>query len=81
MLNLPGHHGTAAIVAEITENRYGNYASIVISDCDRRISLEFELTDGDSYENDMHKVDTLVDALQTFRRALKKLHAKPDASA
>lgn len=73
MLNLPGHHSTAAIVAEVTTDgpgRYDTYAVVQISDCDRKITLEFNPSDADAHENDLHKVDTLIACLRKFRRGL-----------
>ena len=41
-----------------------------ISDCDRRISLRFDLDSEGYRENSLHKLDTLVAALRVFREAL-----------
>lgn len=60
----------------VIEDRWSS-ASIQISDCDRKISLEFDLGSADQYENDLYKVDTLIKSLQKFRRALNKHHKKP----
>ena len=75
MLNLPGHHSTAAIAAEVVTTgpgRYDTNAFVQISDCDRRIALDFCLHDADEHENNLYKVDTLISSLRTFRRALVK---------
>lgn len=74
MLNLPGHQSTASIVAEIVREAGGwHEATFDISDCDRKISLSFGLSAG-SMENNLYKVDTIIDAAKTFRRALVKAH-------
>lgn len=73
LLNLPGHHSTAAIVAEINtpsnSERYA-YAHVTISDCSRTISLEFSPGDESQHVNDLHKVDVMIDVLRKFRRGL-----------
>ena len=43
---------------------------VEIADCDRRITLEFELDSDEARENSLHKLDTLVAALRLFREAL-----------
>lgn len=79
MLNLPGHHSTASIVAEVTrrgEGRYDTDAFIQISDCDRKIMLDFQPLDPDEHANDLYKIDTLLDTLRTFKRGLVKAHRR-----
>lgn len=69
LLNLPGYHSTAAIVAEVVlTNDPWSRAEIVISDCTRTISLEFSPGDPDSRENDLHKIDTMIRHLKEFRK-------------
>jgi hypothetical protein len=41
-----------------------------IADCDRRISLEFDIDSPTGRDNSLHKLDTLVSALRLFREAL-----------
>jgi len=75
MLNLPGHHSTAAIVAEVVQTGDGKYSTeayLQISDCDRRIRLDFCIHDLDDHENNLHKIDTLISSLRSFRRAVVK---------
>ena len=72
LLNLPGYQSTAAIVAEVVTDEYGAEASVQISDCTRKISLEFYAGRQEDHENNLHKVDTMLDALRVFRRALVK---------
>lgn len=69
---MPGHHSTAAIVAEVHFGDFSPDASIHISDCSRKIMLEFSPHNRETHENDLHKVDTMIDVLKAFRRALLK---------
>jgi hypothetical protein len=69
LLNLPGHHSTAAIVAELVPGT--GYSYINISDCSRQISIECPYADADDFENTLYKVDTMIDCLQKYRKALK----------
>ena len=41
-----------------------------IADCDRRISLEFDVESEWGRENSLHKLDTLEAAIRLFREAL-----------
>ena len=87
MLNLPGHHSTAAIVAEIentvvTGEEYPD-ACFQISDCNRSISLDFESLHRyyddpreDVMANDIHKIDVMLDALKAFRKGLLVEHER-----
>ena len=62
-------------MAEVVVNgsgRYDTYATVQISDCDRKINLEFSPGDLDSHENDLHKVDVMIESLRKFRRGLVK---------
>lgn len=73
MLNLPGHHSTGAIAAEVWTDgpgKYDTHAFVQISDCDRKITLDFSPSDPDAHENDLYKVDTLIASLRAFRRGL-----------
>lgn len=76
LLNLPGFHSTAAIVAEVTHDRYGTNANVRISDCARGVNLEFYPAQAEYHENDLYKVDQMIDALRVFRRALVKAQKK-----
>ncbi len=76
LLNLPGHHSTAAIVGEVVyskgvDREVGSVeAELVISDCSRTITLWFNPEDLGEHQNDLHKVDTMVTVLTAFRKAL-----------
>lgn len=54
-------------------------ATVQISDCDRKISLEFSPGDPDEHENDLYKVDTMISSLRAFRRALVKAQKRAAA--
>ena len=41
-----------------------------IADCDRRVSLEFEIDHEAERANSLHKLDTLITALSMFRTGL-----------
>ena len=53
-------------------DNYEPRMKLEISDCDRRISLRFDLDSEGYRENSLHKLDTLVAALRVFREALVK---------
>jgi hypothetical protein len=44
--------------------------TLEIADCDRRVSLAFDIDTLDGRSNSLHKLDTLLAALQVFRLAL-----------
>lgn len=79
LLNLPGHHSTAAIVAEIdnTEDRldindadgYVIQPTITckITDCDNSVNIEFDVNTANQLENSLHKVNTMIEALRAMR--------------
>ena len=80
MLNLPGYGTTAAIVAEAYELADGTaVVKLAVSDCDR--SLNFEMSDlgsGKQFENDLHKLDTIIGCCQELRNALVALKRQRD---
>ena len=43
-----------------------------IADCEDRISLEFDVDTLEGRSNSLHKLDTLIAALQVFRAALEE---------
>jgi hypothetical protein len=72
LLNLPGHQSTAAIVAEITmegSSTYPDY-TLKISDCSRAVDLELDFDTADSRENNLYKIDTMLDVLKEFRKGV-----------
>ena len=84
MLNLPGFHTTAAIVAEVedTQNKARAYTgyqmqpNIVcrITDCDGHIDIEFDVGTANQLENSLHKLDTMVETLKSMRNGLVVEH-------
>jgi hypothetical protein len=44
--------------------------TLEIADCDRRVTLSFDIDTDEGRENSVHKLDTLVSALRVFRQAL-----------
>lgn len=83
LLNGPGYHTTGAIVAEIEDtstwpedkNGRGNDLSrwdgpryvLQISDCSRPISISLDLESEEDFANNLHKLDTMIDALTSMR--------------
>lgn len=85
LLNLPGFESTAAIVFEIQDTRqedpdnalYMNEPDYTfqIADCSRSISFAFDFRSPEAQENNLYKVDTMIDVLRAGRRALVAEHA------
>jgi hypothetical protein len=84
-LNLPGFHAGAYVrayvedtsekeveVAEGRKRHHVPYPALVleISDCYRRIELDFDISSADARLNSFHKIDTLIRALQSFREGM-----------
>lgn len=42
-------------------------ASFAVSDCSRKIELDFYASDAERVENNLHKIDTLLEELKEFR--------------
>ena len=84
LLNLPGYHSTAAIVAEITDtsNRVVTVGSdndgyrmqpqitCKITDCDSAVNIEFGVDTANQLENSLHKLDTMIEVLSAMREGL-----------
>ena len=93
-LNYPGFHGGAYVYAYVEDtseralepaawdaNQMVNPQPRVIlelADCSRRIELEFEAGSAARQANSLHKVDTLIEALVTFRAGLAEEFALYD---
>lgn len=89
LLNRPGFESTGAIVAEITEHPgYGKEpepfwdVSLVISDCSRTIGLtlfdpQAHDTSDERFENDMHKLDTIVEAVRELQKGMRRVRRLP----
>lgn len=79
-LNLPGQESVAGIVATIKTEDWGNsnkeYRNtsymLDITDCSDVIHLAFDHDNEYDRENGLHKIDTLIDVLSDFRKALVK---------
>jgi hypothetical protein len=85
-LNLPGFHAGAYIRAYVedtsereacppTKHRNRNYIPgprlvLEISDCYKRIELDFDVTSAEERLNSFHKVDILIAALLAFREGM-----------
>jgi hypothetical protein len=87
LLNLPGHHSTATIVAEIEDtggwtagkSRNGEDLTgynakpewtFTLSDCDKRVYLELDFGSENNLENNLYKIDTMLDALTKLREGV-----------
>ena len=77
-LNLPGFYGGAYVRVLVEDTTFRAWQRrppeprirLRIADCTNEISLWFELTSAEARENSLHKIDTLLGALQRFRAAL-----------
>jgi len=85
-LNLPGFHDGAYVMAYVEDTsergleneRYGKKEKynprprmiLEIADCSDRIELEFDVHSDLQQLNSLHKIDTLIAALQDFRGGL-----------
>jgi hypothetical protein len=71
-LNMPGHHGLAAIQAEVAyEPPSESYDGVVeahlqISDCNRTVKLVFTLFTDDRTDNDLAKLEILGEVIENF---------------
>ncbi len=84
-LNYPGFYGRAFVLAYVEDTSERDFEKpwggrrvppaprtiLEIADCENRISLEFDVTSAEQRQNSLHKVDTLLAALQHFREALE----------
>ncbi len=75
LLNLPGMHSVASIVGEV--DLADEYLTTVcsISDCSRVIHLEFAYGTNDDRENNLYKIDTMIDVLRQFRKGVVRANA------
>ena len=77
-LNLPGLYGDASVrvfVEDTARRRFRGTPPeprlrLRIADCTNEIALEFEVTSAELRENSLHKIDTLLAALNRFREGL-----------
>ncbi len=75
-LNLPGFHSTAYIYAEVERTKgndeYAADCELALSDCSRKITISIDLGSPDDRTNSIHKLDTLIETLTHFRRAVRR---------
>lgn len=79
-LNLSGWHGSSYVIADVEDttrqsaDELGEWepprTRLRIADCVSECQFEFDLDTLEAQENSLHKVDTLIDALQRFREGL-----------
>lgn len=69
-LNKKSHHSTAAIYTEVEYDGYGTYSTFVVTDCARKIKLDFPGRAASDRANSLHKLDTLIESVVQFRAAL-----------
>jgi hypothetical protein len=92
-LNLPGFHGGAYVVAYVEDTserslydcddcdkpeNFEPRTILELADCSDRIQLEFELYSEARRVNSLHKLDTLIVALNVFRKGLVEEFAEYD---
>lgn len=85
MLNNPGYHSTAAMVAEIEdsstwkipENNADDYmywsrptSTLTVSDCTRSITMDFDWDSQRDRDNSLHKIDVMINLLTRFREGM-----------
>lgn len=77
-LNL--NKGMAAFEYSIDAGQYEGSSKLYVngrfcvSDCSRKVELDFDSYDEDDRKNAMHKTDSLVNALQEFREYMVQAH-------
>ena len=52
--------------------------TLEITDCSKRVSLEFELDSEGERANSLHKLETLIAALRVFRKGIEDEFAEYD---
>jgi hypothetical protein len=78
-LNLPGFHGGAYVRVFVEDTTFRKWRRkppeprirLRIADCSNEIALWFELQTPETRENALHKINTLLGALQRFHSALE----------
>jgi hypothetical protein len=83
-LNLPNHNTTASIVTKVNVDKeykddklVGMYLGTTfnISDCDRKIALDFAVNNQENYDNSIYKLDTLINNIRKFKSGIIKARA------
>lgn len=84
ILNLPGHHGIAAIASHVKISEWGFDTEFAISDCNRAISLELDYGKEDR-DNTLFKllaikevVDGLIEGHSSFCEEYDKFYKKKE---
>lgn len=77
-LNKKGFHSNASISTDITESDYGLgfYGTFKISDCNRTIELSIDLDGKADYDNTIYKMNRIILAAESYKKALVKLRPK-----
>lgn len=75
-LNDEGHHNLAAILAEVDLWESSIEGCIEISDCGRKIELDFWASNDSDYQNGLKKLDRLIDTISGFREAYVSANQK-----
>jgi hypothetical protein len=80
LLNRPGCHAGAYVLAEVEDSsnlkkdRNGLWPwvdiTLVLADCGRAVSYDFNLETASERRNSLHKIDLLVETLSRFRDAM-----------
>lgn len=86
ILNRAGHHSVAAVSHEVDNtysaffekdkdvdvgyNSEGINAGLTISDCNRTVTLNFDIFDKEEEINSLHKINSLVKEIEQFRANL-----------
>ena len=79
LLNEPGYHSTAAVVAELTKDDYGWNVQFGISDCNDKINLAFgnpATSSPDDFYNDMMKIWRLKCALRELEKGMRSVRRR-----
>ena len=86
-LNLPGFHGGAYVVAYVedtsdrglrSDENFEARTILELADCSDRINLWFDLDTEAERANSLHKLDTLIAALEAFRKGIVEEFAEYD---
>lgn len=73
-LNRPRYHAGAYFLGYVREADRCLEGSVIISDCDRKITLEFWATSAAQAKNALHKARVLADAATDFADAYEKAY-------
>lgn len=75
-LNKPFFHSDGTIFSKIVLSERDKYIDVhvemKISDCSDKITLNFYFEDEEDHENNLYKIDTMINHLKEFKRALER---------